>query len=125
MAHFAKIENGIVAQVIVVHDNDAPNEAAGLAFLARHYDPAIVWKQTSYNTLRGVHALGKTPFRKNYAGIGYTYDKVRDAFISPKPFASWTLNETACDYDPPIPHPADGNYRWNEAAGNWEKQANP
>ena len=121
MAHFAKIENGVVVQVIVVHDNDAPNEAAGLAFLDRLYGPGITWKQTSYNTRAGVHTRGGTPFRKNYAGIGYTYDVGRNAFIPPKPFTSWFINETTGTYDPPISHPNDGKkYGWDENLREWK-----
>ena len=123
MAHFAKIENGVVVQVIVVHDNDAPNEAAGLAFLEKLYGPDIVWMQTSYNTYKNVHTKGGVPLRKNYAGIGYTYDEASDAFIPPKPFASWTLNETTANYEPPVAHPKDGKkYDWDETALAWKGQ---
>ena len=79
-----------------------------------------VYKQTSYNTRGGVHALGGTPFRKNYAGLGYTYDAGRDAFIPPKPYASWVLNETSCLWDAPVPMPVDDKrYMWDEANKVW------
>lgn len=80
-----------------------------------------VCKRTSYNTSGGVHSLGGTPFRKNYAGIGYTFDEARDAFIPPKPFASWVLNEETCLWDAPVAHPNDPDnfYRWDEEAVNW------
>ena len=79
-------------------------------------------KRTSYNTHQGVHRDGGTPFRKNYAGIGWTYDEVRDAFIPPKPFASWIFNEDTCDYDPPAPYPNDGKfYVWIEMLRRWEE----
>ena len=86
-----------------------------------------VYKQTSYNTTGGVHTLGGTPFRKNYAGLGYTYDAGRDAFIPPKPFASWVLNESTCLWDSPIPYPTDvgtpdvpKRYTWNESTKAWD-----
>jgi hypothetical protein len=85
-----------------------------------------VYKQTSYNTHGGVHALGGTPLRKNYAGIGYTYDAGRDAFIPPKPYASWVLNETTCLWESPVPYPTDvgteenpKRYSWDEATTSW------
>ena len=113
MAHFAEIdENNIVTRVIVVSDeNEADGENWCNNFLGG------TWKQTSYNTLGNVHLLGGTPFRKNYAGIGDTYDASRDAFIEPHEFASWTLNETTCMWNPPIPIPDDDKmYEWNETA---------
>lgn len=108
MAHFAKVKKGIVTQVIVAEqefiDNMVDNEPGK-------------WIQTSYNTLGGVHKLGGTPLRKNFAGIGFTYDEDKDAFIPPKPFNSWTLNETTCMWEPPVAYPTDGqSYRWNETA---------
>ena len=79
-------------------------------------------KRTSYNTKGGVHSLGGTPFRKNAAGIGYTYDETRDAFIPPKPYPSWTLNETTCLWDAPVAYPNDGNiYQWNEETTSWDQ----
>ena len=111
MAHFAHLINGIVDQVIVI---DA--ETLALGYLG---DPSE-WVQTSYNTKGGVHALGGTPLRKNYAGIGYAYDLTRDAFIPPKPFASWSLNEITCLWDAPTSMPTDGKmYRWDEPTLSW------
>ena len=116
MSHFAKLdENNIVVFVTVGRQEDDGKEAE---LTARTGD---VYKQTSYNTRGGVHLLGGTPFRKNYAGIGYTYDEQRDAFIPPKPFESWVLNEETCLWDAPIPYPSDDNrYTWNEANQQWE-----
>lgn len=83
-----------------------------------------VCKRTSYNTQSGVHSLGGTPFRKNYAGVGFTFDEARDAFIPPKPFASWTLDEDTCQWQPPVARPDDGKfYLWDEEAGNWVESA--
>ena len=111
MGHFAKVVDGVVSQVIVAEPE----------FFDTFVDSSPgEWVQTSYNTHGGVHATGGTPLRKNYAGIGYTYDKERDAFIPPKPFPSWVLNEDTCLWDAPIPYPQDGKkYRWDEAALNW------
>ena len=99
MAHFAKVKDGIVTKVIVAEqeyiDNVVETEAG-------------TWVQTSYNTHGGVHSLGGTPLRKNYAGIGFTYDANKDAFIPPKPFDSWTLNETTCLWEAPVAYPTDG-----------------
>lgn len=112
MAHFAKLdENNVVVFVTVGRDEDNEQELT-----ERTGD---VYKQTSYNTRGGVHLLGGTPFRKNYAGIGFTYDAERDAFIPPKPFESWSLNEETCLWDAPIPKPADGLYYWDEESGDW------
>ena len=121
MAHFAKLgEGNIVLTVHVVHNNEAPTEQAGIDFLNNLYKTNDVWKQTSYNTKGGVHKLGGTPFRKNYAGKGYTYDEARDAFIEPKPYSSWTLNETTCWWEPPVAYPNDGEeYNWNEFDRVW------
>ena len=123
MAHFAKI--GLNNKVIevqsvvneVLHDsNGVEQEVIGVDFLTKLTGWSI-WKQTSYNTRGGVHLLGGTPFRKNYAGIGFSYDQTRDAFIPQKPFKSWTLNETTCIWDPPVAYPTDGEtYIWNETA---------
>jgi hypothetical protein len=78
------------------------------------------WLQTSYNTIGGVHTLGGTPLRKNFAGVGYTYDAQKDAFIPPKPYASWTLNEDTCNWDAPVARPNDDKiYRWNESTTSW------
>ncbi len=115
MAHFAKLdENNVVTFVTVGRQEDDGKEAD---LCARTGD---VYKQTSYNTHGGVHALGGTPLRKNYAGIGYTYDAGRDAFIPPKPYASWVLNETTCLWDAPVAYPDDGKrYSWDEATTSW------
>jgi hypothetical protein len=115
VSHFAKLdENNIVTFVTVGRQEDDGKEAD---LCARTGD---VYKQTSYNTHGGVHALGGTPLRKNYAGIGYTYDPVRDAFIAPKPYASWLLNETTCLWDAPVAYPNDGKrYSWDEATTSW------
>tara|TARA_X000001388_G_C2161865_1_gene96448 strand:- start:67 stop:441 length:375 start_codon:yes stop_codon:yes gene_type:complete len=123
MAHFAKLNNdNIVIDVQSVHNNTATDEAAGITFLNNLYGTSDTWKQTSYNTKGGVHLLGGTPFRKNYAGIGDTYDQTRDAFIPPKPYSSWTLNETTCLWDAPVAMPDDGKYYiWNEDNTNWEE----
>jgi hypothetical protein len=111
MAHWAHLTNGIVDQVIVI---DEETLALG------HWGNPSEWKQTSYNTHGGVHALGGTPLRKNYAGIGYSYDSVRDAFIPPKPFLSWLLNETTCLWDAPTSMPTDGKrYSWDEPTLAW------
>jgi hypothetical protein len=122
MAHFCKIGKGnIVEKVIVISDNDAPNEQAGVNFIQNLYQTRDLWKQTSYNTIGGVHRTGGTPFRKNYAGIGFTYDQTRDAFIPPKPYNSWTLNETTCLWEAPVVYPTDGQeYSWNETNQTWD-----
>ena len=123
MAHFAKLGVGnIVERVEVVSNDIATTEQAGIDFLNNLYKTNDIWKQTSYNTSAGEHLLGGTPFRKNYAGIGFTYDQTRDAFISPQPFDSWTLNETTCVWESPIPYPIDNyNYAWNETKKTWDK----
>jgi hypothetical protein len=110
MSHFAKVNNGIVEQVIVAEPE----------FFQTFVDTSPgEWIQTSYNTHGGQHPEGR-PLRKNFAGIGYTYDRQRDAFIPPKPFASWTLNEETCLWDAPTPYPADGKmYKWDEATTSW------
>ena len=111
MSHFAKIENGTVTQVIVVEQDVLDTGLFG--------DPSL-WVQTSYNTLGGQHTLGGTPLRKNYAGIGYTYDSERDAFIPPTPFNSWLLNEDTCLWEAPTPMPTDDKqYSWDEDTLSW------
>ena len=95
-------------------------EVNGIDFLTKLTGWSI-WKQTSYNTLAGQHKLGGTPFRKNHAAIGYTYDEDRDAFIPPKPFNSWILNEDTCQWEPPVVKPIDNNnYIWNEETQQWD-----
>jgi hypothetical protein len=122
MAHFAKLGVGnIVERVEVVSNDIATTEQAGIDFLNNFYNTRDVWKQTSYNTYGGVHNLGGTPLRKNYAGIGYTYDQTRDAFIPSKTFNSWTLNETTCQWEAPVAKPDDDNiYKWNETNKSWD-----
>lgn len=111
MAHFAKVHNGVVEKVIVAEPE----------FFETFVDTSPgEWIQTSYNTRGGVHRLGGTPLRKNYAGVGYTYDAVRDAFIPPKPYESWLLNEDTCLWVAPVAMPDDGKlYDWNESTGTW------
>jgi hypothetical protein len=111
MAHFAKVVDGVVTQVIVAEPE----------FFQTFVDSSPgEWIQTSYNTHGGEHKLGGTPLRKNYAGIGFTYDRVKDAFIPPKPFASWVLNEDTCLWDAPVAMPDDGKvYQWDEETTNW------
>jgi hypothetical protein len=110
MAHFAKVIDGIVTEVLVIEQDVIDTGAFG--------DPAL-FVQTSYNTHGGQHPEGR-PLRKNYAGIGYTYDAERDAFIPPQPFASWTLNEDTCLWDAPVAQPDDGKpYLWDEETLAW------
>lgn len=119
MAHFAKVNNGIVEQVIVAEPE----------FFQTFVDTSPgEWVQTSYNTRGGVHYNPETgepstdqskALRKNYAGIGYTYDRVRDAFIPPKPYVSWVLNEFTCLWDAPVPKP-EGQYTWDESTVSWK-----
>jgi hypothetical protein len=115
MSHFAKLDaNNIVTFVTVGRQEDDGKEHE---LFERTGD---IYKQTSYNTRGGVHTLGGTPLRKNYAGIGYTYDEDRDAFIPPKPYNSWILNEDTCLWEAPVPYPTDGEmYAWDEEAGAW------
>ena len=120
MAHFAKLGVGnIVEKVHVVSNEVATSEQAGVDFLNNLYNTRDIWKQTSYNTRLGIHTLGGTPFRKNYAGKGSYYDDTRDAFIAPCSHASWTLNEETCGYEAPIPYPNDGSI-WNEETKSWD-----
>ena len=113
MSHFAKVLDGKVVQVIVAEQE----------FFDTFVDSSPgEWIQTSYNTYGGVHANGGTPLRKNYAGIGFTYDRVKDAFIPPKPFASWTLNDETCLWQAPVPMPDDGkHYEWIESTTSWNE----
>jgi hypothetical protein len=119
MAHFAQIdENNVVVQVLVVGDDQ---EHRGQDFLANDLNLGGTWVKTSYNTHGGVHSNGGTPLRKNYAGIGYTYDAGRDAFIPPKPFDSWVLDEDTCLWNAPTPMPTEGGpYMWVEDDLNWQ-----
>jgi hypothetical protein len=111
MAHYAKVENTLVTQVIVAEPE----------FFDTFVDSSPgEWIQTSYNTEGGVHLLGGTPLRKNYAGVGDTYDSTRDAFIPPQPYASWTLNEDTCQWEAPVPYPTDDlMYSWDEDTTSW------
>jgi hypothetical protein len=119
MAHFAQLDNNVVLQVIVVHNNELMNngvesEAKGIAFCHSLF-PGTNWAQTSYNA----------NIRKNYAGVGFTYDAQRDAFIPPKPYPSWVLNETTCQWESPVPYPQDGKrYIWDEATQTWVEVQN-
>jgi hypothetical protein len=111
MAHYAKVVNNLVTQIIV----------AEAEFFETFVDTSPgEWIQTSYNTHGGVHSLGGTPLRKNYAGVGYTYNKELDAFIPPKPFASWVLDEETCLWNAPVARPTDNkSYSWNEETLSW------
>lgn len=115
MAHFARLdENNIVLEVLALDnamllDNGVESEQKGVEVLSNWRECWPHWKQTSYNG----------NFRKNYAGIGYTYDAVRDAFIPPKPYPSWILDEDTCRWNPPTPIPTDGMYQWDEATLAW------
>jgi hypothetical protein len=127
MAHFAKIGlNNKVINVVAVDNrnledsNGIEQEQNGINFLESITGWSL-WVQTSYNTIKGIHKLNGTPLRKNYAGIGYTYDEDRDAFIPKKPYPSWTLNETTCQWESPVAKPDDeNNYNWNETNQNWD-----
>ena len=127
MASFAKIGlNNKVIEVLSVNNevlkdaNGIEQESIGIDFLTK-LTGYPVWKQTSYNTHAGVHLSGGTPFRKNHASIGMIYDEDKDAFIPKKPFNSWILNETTCQWEAPVAYPNDGQkYNWNETIQNWE-----
>ncbi len=112
MAHYAKVNNGIVEQVIVAEAD----------FFETFVDSSPgEWIQTSYNTHGGVHSNGETPLRKNYPGVGYLYNEVEDAFYEPQPYNSWTLNETSFLWESPVLYPEDGqNYSWNEETLSWD-----
>lgn len=111
MAHYAKVRDEKVVQVIVAEED----------FFDTFVDTSPgEWIKTSYNTAGGVHSLGGTPLRKNFAGIGFTYDRERDAFIPPKPFPSWVLNEDTCCWEAPIEHPEGKARKWNEDTQSWD-----
>ena len=118
MAHYAFLdENNIVTEVIV-----GKHEGEDGVDWEAHYGAfrGQTCRRTSYNTQGGIHLLGGTPFRKNYAGISYSYDAARDAFIPPRPYASWTLDEVTCQWQPPVAYPTDGQpYVWNETTQTW------
>ena len=129
MAYFAKLGTGnIVENVIAVSNLEATTEEKGQEFINNTYQTNDIWKQTSYNTRGGKYynsdnTLGdqSKAFRKNYAGKGYTYDENRNAFIPPKQYDSWILNEDTCRWEPPIPYPTDGKmYYWNEETLSWD-----
>jgi|5_EtaG_2_1085323.scaffolds.fasta_scaffold21419_4 hypothetical protein len=129
MASFAKLGlNGEVLEVVAVDNsvitdsNGIEQEKLGIDFLTEHTNWPV-WKQTSFNTLKGVHLLGGTPFRKNHAGLGFKYDSDRDAFIPPKPnlFPSWIIDEDTCVWKAPVVKPDDGQkYLWNEETQQWD-----
>lgn len=122
MSHFAKVQNGVVTEVIVAEQDFINSGLVG---------PASEWVQTSYNTRGGVHygqdgqPDGGTALRGNYAGIGYTYDLTHDVFYAPQPYPSWTLNNTTWMWEPLVPYPIDDKmYQWNEEARNWVEVQN-
>jgi hypothetical protein len=118
MAYFAKLGTGNIIETVIsinnaviTDSNGVEQEQLGVDFINKLYNTRDVWKQTSYNG----------NFRKNFAGLGYSYDQSRDAFIAPKPYSSWLLNEESCQWESPIPYPQDDNkYTWNETIKNWE-----
>jgi len=131
MAYFAKLGKGSKVERVEKLSNDiAVNEQTGVDFLNNLYKTNDIWKQTSYNTKGGIHyqSDGETPsedqsksFRKNYAGIGFKYDKTKDAFIEPQPFTSWILNETTCQWEAPVALPdTENRYNWNEETKQWD-----
>ena len=120
MAHFAEIDDtNTVVRVLVISDDQ---EHRGQDFLAEDLGLGGTWIKTSYNTAGGIHLLGGTPFRKNYAGVGYVYDSERDAFIAPQPFPSWMLNEESCVWEAPVAYPSDDKiYEWEEKTKQWKE----
>ena len=126
MATFAKLDsNNKVIEVHSLHNNElmvdgVENEQKGIDFLNTLFKTNDVWKQTSYNTSRGVHKLGGTPFRKNHAALGDTYDESRDAFIHRQPYPSWILNENTCSWEPPVARPDSTTlHAWDEETTSW------
>lgn len=109
MAHFARMNGNVVTEVVVVHNNDAPNEAAGVAFLKSLFGAESEWLQCSYNS----------NIRKQYPGVGYTYDPVSDVFVTPRPFPSWVLDANH-DWQAPVPKPEGINWVWNETTQTWD-----
>tara|TARA_Y100000296_G_C4991696_1_gene165720 strand:+ start:85 stop:483 length:399 start_codon:yes stop_codon:yes gene_type:complete len=132
MANFAKIGlNNKVIKVHAIHNNEllidgVENEQKGIDFLNNLYKINDVWKQTSFNTYGGVHKLGGTPLRKNFAAKGYTYDEAKDAFIAPKPYPSFILNEDTCQWEAPVARPDNVKlYEWNEETTSWDEIVRP
>jgi hypothetical protein len=118
MAHWAELDENNIVLRVTVGDNHEPDE--GYQWLIDNLGGT--WVKTSYNTFSGQHFLDGTPFRKNYAGIGYTYDEVSDAFIPPKPFESWILDQETCQWNAPVNYPNDGKiYEWNEDEISWDE----
>ena len=119
MAHYTFLDNNNIVTEVIVGKNEGEE---GIDWEV-HYGNfrGQTCKRTSYNTSGGIHSSGGIPYRKNYAGIGYSYDEQRDAFISPKPYESWILNEDTCLWEPPVPYPTDGErYLWNEETISWD-----
>lgn len=115
MAHFAKVENGVVTQVIVAEQDVIDSGIFGHG-----------WVQTSYNTIANTHTQGKTPLRGNYAGVGYTYDQANDVFYAPQPFPSWVLNNATWTWEAPVAMPTDDkHYSWDEATQSWLETVAP
>lgn len=120
MSHWAEIDDNSTVVRVLVGDNNLPDE--GHQWFVDTLGGT--WVKTSYNTFKGEHLTGGTPLRKNYAGIGYTYDEERDAFIPPKEFPSWVLNEFSCIWEAPTPYPTDGKtYEWDESTLSWVEVA--
>ena len=120
MAHFVQLDdNGQVINAVVIHNNELLEdgvevEAKGIAFCKQLYGADTRWVQTSYNA----------SIRKNYAGLGFSYDPARDAFIPPQPYPSWIINENTCQWEAPIPYPNEGNYSWDETSLSWVESIN-
>ena len=118
MAHYAFLDNKNIVTEVIVGKNEGEE---GIDWEQRYSEiRGQICKRTSYNTRAGVHTEGGVPFRKNFAGIGFYYNSIRDAFIPPRPFESWLLNEDTCQWEPPTPHPEDGKfYDWDEITKSW------
>ena len=129
MAHFVELDdNNTVLRVVVIADADSETEAEGIAFCKSLLGADTNWLQTSYNTFLNEHSLGGTPFRKNYAGIGFTYNPTIDGFVRPKPYPSWQLNTTTGDWEAPVELPdtyiskgGSASHRWDEASQRWNE----
>jgi hypothetical protein len=124
MAHYAFLDSNNIVTEVITGKNEGED---GIDWEQWYGDfRGQVCKRTSYNTSAGVHSNGGTPFRKNYAGIGYSYDPTLDAFIPPKPYSSWLLNTTSCIWDSPTPYPTDDKrYTWNEETVSWVEVVYP